>query len=433
MGSRVLWRRAATTAGVYGSALVGFLATVIAARELDRGAFGLLTLVMATTGFLQLLLDFTIDEALVKFGFRYIAREQFGRLRRVFQVGVQVKLAGGLLGTFALLAVAPFADTIFGERGLTVPLLIAAAIPIAQCPEGLAATVLLLRRRTDIRGAFLFLSMALRLAGIVIGAAFGVWQAVLGMVCAQVVATAAVSVAGRIAFRRFPRASMEPLAEDAGQLRSFAIQSTIGSGIASARGTFPTVLVGLVTTATQVASFRVAQAPQTALLALSAPARLVLLAEQTHDFEHGRIDKMRAMLRRYMLGTAALLIVVAPFLWWQMPALVRLVYGAKYAGAAEPARLILAAASVQFVWGWTKSFPVSIGKPILRIAAQGVEVLVLVPALLVMASLWGAKGAAGAVLLSSCVFAAVWTVFLVRLNRGLLAVPQTISDEALAP
>ena len=196
MRSRVLWRRAATSAGVYGSALVGFLATVVAARELDRHDFGLLTLVMATTGFAQLLLDFTIDEALVKYGFRYIAREQFGRLRRVFRVGAQIKLAGGALGTLALLALGPLANAIFGERGLTLPLLIAAAIPLAQCPEGLAATVLLLRRRTDVRAAFLLLSMALRLVGIGVGAAFGVWQAVLGMVAAQILATAAISVAG---------------------------------------------------------------------------------------------------------------------------------------------------------------------------------------------------------------------------------------------
>ncbi len=433
MRSRVLGRRAATSAGVYGSVVVGFLATVIAARELDRHDFGLLTLVLATTGFVQLLLDFTIDEALVKFGFRYVAREQFGRLRRVFRVAAEVKLAGGALGTLALLALAPAANAIFGERGLTLPLLIAAAIPLAQCPEGLAATVLLLRRRTDVRAAFLLLSMALRLAGIGVGAAFGVWQAILGMVAAQVLATAAVSVAGRVAFGRFPVATAESLDEDAAPLRSFAIQSTIGSGIAAARGTFPAVLVGLVTNAVQVGYFRVAQAPQTALVSLSAPARLVLLAEQTHDFEHGRIGELRAMLRRYMLGAAALLVVVGPILWWQMAALIRIVYGAKYAGAAEPARLILAAASVQVVWGWTKSFPVSIGKPILRIAAQGAEVLVLVPALVVMASLWGATGAAGAVLVSSCVFAAVWTAFIVRLNRGMLALPRAAPDEALSP
>jgi O-antigen/teichoic acid export membrane protein len=211
MRSRVLWRRAATAAGVYGAALVGFLATVIAARELDRTDFGLLTLVMATTGFLQMLFDFTIDEALLKFGFRYVAREDYGRLRRLFRVAAAVKLGGGAAGTIGLLALAPFADAAFGERGLLVPLLIAAAIPLVQSPEGLAGTTLLLRNRMDIRAAFLLVSMALRLAGIAVGAAFGVREAVLGMVAAQVAATLAVGVAGRLAFRRFPTLPLVPL------------------------------------------------------------------------------------------------------------------------------------------------------------------------------------------------------------------------------
>jgi O-antigen/teichoic acid export membrane protein len=440
MRSRVLWRRAATAAGVYGAALVGFLATVIAARELDRTDFGLLTLVMATTGFLQMLFDFTIDEALLKFGFRYVAREDYGRLRRLFRVAAAVKLGGGAAGTIGLLALAPFADAAFGERGLLVPLLIAAAIPLVQSPEGLAGTTLLLRNRMDIRAAFLLVSMALRLAGIAVGAAFGVREAVLGMVAAQVAATLAVGVAGRLAFRRFPTLPLVPLGDDAPALRRFAVQSSIGTGIGSARATFPAVLVGLVTGAAQVAYFRVAQAPQTAFASLSAPARLVLLAEQTHDFEHGRIERMRGMLTRYMLGTSALLVAVVPVLWWQMPAIVRAVYGAKYEGAVDATRLILAAAAVQVVWGWTKSFPVSIGRPALRILTQGIEVAVLVPVLLVLGWQWGATGAAAAIVVASAVFAAVWTVLLVRLRKGMLALPpqepelpRGLPDELLVP
>jgi O-antigen/teichoic acid export membrane protein len=430
MGSRVLWRRAATAAGVYGSALVALLGTVVAARELDRADFGLLTLVVATTGFVQMLLDLTVDEALLKYGFRYSAREDFGRLRRLFRVAAVVKVGGGALGTATLLVLAPFADGIFGERGLLVPLLIAAAIPFVQSSEGLGATAILLRGRTDVRALLMLVSMSLRLAGLAVGAAFGLREAVLGTVAAQVVSTLTIGVVGRAAFRRFPIVEPAALAEDARAIRSFVVQSTIGTGLGSARVTFPAMLVGIVTGAGQVAAFRVAQAPQAAFASLSAPARLVLLAEQTNDFDRGRNARLRSMLTRYMLGTAALLAVVVPILWWQMPLLVRTVYGPKYEGAVDAARLILAAAAIQVVWGWTKTFPVSIGRPFLRILTQGIELVVLVPALLVMASLWGATGAGGAVLLASAVFAAVWSVLLLRLKRGVLALP---ANEALAP
>jgi O-antigen/teichoic acid export membrane protein len=71
---------------------------------------------------------------------------------------------------------------------------------------------------------------------------------------------------------------------------------------------------------------------------------------------------------------------------------------------------------VQLVYGWTKSLPVSIGRPNLRILAHGVETAVLVPALILLGAEWGATGAAGAVLASTLVFAAVWTILLVRLR-----------------
>jgi O-antigen/teichoic acid export membrane protein len=141
-----------------------------------------------------------------------------------------------------------------------------------------------------------------------------------------------------------------------------------------------------------------------------------------------------------MLGTSALLVAVVPVLWWQMPAIVRAVYGAKYEGAVDATRLILAAAAVQVVWGWTKSFPVSIGRPALRILTQGIEVAVLVPVLLVLGWQWGATGAAAAIVVASAVFAAVWTVLLVRLRKGMLALPpqepelpRGLPDELLVP
>ena len=117
----------------------------------------------------------------------------------------------------------------------------------------------------------------------------------------------------------------------------------------------------------QAAYFRNAQAPATGLAALSAPARLVLLTEQTRDFEAGRHAAMYSMLRRYILGAAAVMVVAVPVLWLLMPWLMQIAFGADYREhATTAARLVLIAAALQFIWGWTKSFPVSIGRPGLR-------------------------------------------------------------------
>jgi O-antigen/teichoic acid export membrane protein len=65
MGPHIVWRRSATAAGIYGSALLGILATVVAARELTRLDFSRFALVFALTGLLQLFLDLTVEEVVV--------------------------------------------------------------------------------------------------------------------------------------------------------------------------------------------------------------------------------------------------------------------------------------------------------------------------------------------------------------------------------
>src|SRR2546421_6021068 len=137
MASRVLRRRFATAFGIYGSALFGFAATIVAARELSKHVFARFAVVFATTSLLQLFVDLTIDEVVVKYGNRYAAREDWGRFRRLFQIGLAVKLAGGAAGSLAVVVAALLAPWIWTTHGLRTAMLVAALIPLIQQPEGM--------------------------------------------------------------------------------------------------------------------------------------------------------------------------------------------------------------------------------------------------------------------------------------------------------
>jgi O-antigen/teichoic acid export membrane protein len=417
MRSTLLWRRGATAAGIYGAAAFGILGTIVSLKELSPREFGVLTLVISATGFFQTLFDLTIEEALVKFGFRYSAQERFGRLRRIFRIAIAVKVAGGLVAALVLLALAPLAHR-FWHGANALPFLVGAAIPLVQAPEGVAGAALMLRSRYDIRGLFLLFSMVLRFTGLAVGAHYGVWQAVLGVLVAQVVATAGVSTAGVLALGRFRGSDVEALAEDRPEIRAFVVQSSLASGVVSVRALVTPLLLGGVSTVEQVALFKAAQSPQGAFASLSAPARMVLLAEQTKDWEHGRRERVFRGIRMYTLVAAGAMAVVVPVLWVAMHWIVVTVGKPAYGPATDAARLILLAAAVQLLVGWAKSFPVTIGRPQLRTLAHGIESLALIPLVLVLGDRWGATGAAGAVLASSCVFAAVWVVLFARVKRG---------------
>lgn len=404
---------------MWAAVALGIVGTVAAARILGLEEFGVFATALVAVGFFQILLDLTVEESLTKYGFRYVAGEDWGRLRRLFRQMLLLKLAGGLLATLILVALAPFADGLFGEEGLEQALLAAALLPLVQTSENVAATALLLHGRYDLRGVYQLGSTSLRLAAILVAAPHGVTWVLAGLVVAQAIATAAVSVAGVVALRRFPAAPPRELAEDVSGLRSFVVQSSIATGVVSLRTTLVPLLLGVASGTTQVGLFRIAQTPQTGLAAASAPARLVLLTEQTRDWEQGERASVLAGIRAYSKWAAALMVVTVPVFFVLIPWLVRLVFGEQYDDAVDAARVILVAGAIHFVLGWTKSFPVTIGRPRLRIITHGLEALVAIPLTVALGAKWGATGAAVAVLLSTLVFAGAWVVVVLRLRAEL--------------
>ncbi len=432
MRSRLLWRRSATAAGLYVSVGLGLLGTIVAARVLGVDDFGLWVTALATASFLQMLLDLTVEETLTKIGFRYVVQEDWGRLRRLFARCVQLKIAGGLLAGLLVAAFAPFADSVFDTEGLFWPVLVSALLPVVAAVEGVGLSALLLKRRYDIRGSYQTVSGVLRLAGIAIGASIGVTAAVAGVVVAQAAASVIAVALGISVFRRFPHVPQRALGEDRKLVLSFVLRSSAATGVISLRQTLAPLLLGVVAGPTQVGLLRVAQSPQTGFQAASAPVRLILLTEQTHDWERGREESVVEGVRRYMVSAGALMVVAVPVFMIAMPFLVRLFFGEAYEGAVDAARIVLVAAALQLVLGWTKSFPVSIGRPGLRVVAHGVEAIVLLPLTVVLGAQWGVTGAAVAVLVSVLAFAATWAVLLARIGAGVERRPGDVSGSAPA-
>ncbi len=432
MASRVLRRRAVTAAALYGGVASGILGTLIAVRVLGPDQFGLFTLALAAAGFVQLLLDTTVEEAIVKYGFRYSETGDWGRLRGLFRVGLMVKWGGGLAATIVILALVPFAAAVFGQPDLTMPLLVAAFIPLAQSPEGVAGAAMIVAGRYDLRAIFGGLVMVMRLIGLAIGVKYGVTWAVVGILCGQVVGSCLSGYAGHRLFRRNPAAAVTGLRRDGRELGRFVLTSGIGTSLVSMRNTLAPLALGIVAPITQVGYYRAAQAPITGLEALSAPVRLILLTEQTRDVEAGRIAETYRSLRRYVVGASAVALAIAPIAWILMPWLVRVVLGESYVSATDAARILLLAACVRLVLGWTKSFPVSIGRPGLRIVAHGVEILTLFPLVLLLGAEWGATGAAVATLIATVAFGCAWAVLLIRLRREHRA-SGLVDEEILVP
>jgi O-antigen/teichoic acid export membrane protein len=236
------------------------------------------------------------------------------------------------------------------------------------------------------------------------------------MVVAQVIATTAISAAGWEAFRRFPQRASVSLADERRDILSFVGQSTAATAVISLTAPLSLLVLGRVSTTTEVTYFRAAMSPQQAFAVVSAPARLILLTEQTRDWERGTRDAVFAGIERYMLGMTALAAAILPPLLVFTPELAKLLFSAKNVGAVDATRIVIVAGALRMVYGWTKSFPVSIGRPALRIWTHGLELLVLIPLVAILGREWGATGAAWAVLASSVAFCGYWTFLFLRIK-----------------
>ena len=356
----------------------------------------------------------------MKYGFRYSATEDWGRFRRLFELAIVYKLAGGALGTFAVAILAVLAQWIWPGEHLGWPLLVGAFIPLVQSLEGVAAGALILRRRYDLRAHFFALAMGLRVLGVAVGSTAGVIGALAGILVAQIIATAAIGGAGLAAFLRFPSGGRGRLGDDSREFRRFVFHSTIGSGLVSARSQLGVPLMGLVSPLAQSGYFRNAQAPLTGMAALSTPARLVLLSDQTSDYEHGHHERMVQNLRKYIVWSTAIMVVAVPVLWYLMPWLIGIPYGPAFREhATTAARLLLVVGALQLVFAWSDTLPITLGRPGLRIVAHVLEIAVFVPLLLLFGHAWGATGGAVAVLISTVAFCILWAVLLLRLRHSL--------------
>jgi O-antigen/teichoic acid export membrane protein len=418
-------RRLAAFAGVYGSVALGIAAALVVLRVLGPTGAGRFSIVVGAVDFLALLVWLTSDDALVKYGFRYSAAEDWGRFHRLVRLVFTCEVVASLAASALIAAIAPFVGSIFrhGGAGLTTPMLIASLLPPLQALESIAAATLILRGRYDVRGIWLTLSMGLRLAGIAGGAHWGVTAAVLGVVAAQVLTTVSILAVGLRGLRSFPAAAPAPLGDDRGPIIRFVVQSAAYTGLISLRTWIAPLTLGIVRNATAVGLFRGAQAPQSGVAALSSPLRMILLTEQTRDWEHGRPETVLAGIRRYTIGASVIAAVALGPALWAMPWAVRVLLTAKYLPAVSAARLILAAAAIQMILSWTKTFPVTIGRPGLRLIAHGVETAVLLPLIILFGKLWGVTGAGAAVLVSSAAFALAWAAIYLRLRRAGFAAP----------
>ena len=399
LNRRVLPRSPAPVSGgrLVAAVAFGILGTVVAARTLGLDEFGVFATALAAVGFFQALLDLTVEESLTKYGFRYVSAQDWGRLRRLFRQMLLLKVVGGVLASLLLVALAPVADAIFDETGVGSALLAAALLPLVQSAENVGAT--------DAAPA-----QPLRPPGRVPDG--------LGGGSASPRSRSARSAASPRHLRRWssPRPSRQPPSPSSGSPPSGASHACPAAAARRGRPRDPLLRPPVDRRdghhlAADDARARDPRRRRRASTGRPLPdradaqtgprrgqltARLVLLTEQTRDWEGDGTSGVLDGVRKYTIGAAAVMVVAVGLLRRHALArrgrVRRRVRGSRRRGADRAPR------RGDPVRDRVDEVAAGDDRPAaLRIVTHGLETLVAIPLVAVLGAEWGTTGAAVAV------------------------------------
>jgi O-antigen/teichoic acid export membrane protein len=405
----------------------GFFTTILVSRALGPENFGVLTLAIVTVASLATFLDFSLEEAVVHHGARFMSERRPGAVRALLRTSLRLDAMVGLV-VFVVIAVfaSPIAEVV--SRG-TVPALfvrLAALEVLAATLNGTTGAALMLSGRAELRAWMLALAGLLRLGGAVVAIrAFS--GGAEGVLWAYVVATAGAAITqgwlARRLVRRLDAVGDERRPIGMRTLAVFGIHSSVSSSIVAARVAVVAVVLGRTAGAHDVGLLAVAMLPVTLVSVATAPLRIMMLPEQAVLAARGRLSLLWSGVRAYTWAALGIGTVAALAGYVVLPWLVPLLYSDGFRGAVEPARILLPAAVATLAVAWAKSLPAAIGRPHIRTWVSLVELVVTGVAVWLLSS-HGASGAAVAISIASAASAVSWYVIARRMLAGAQRVPE---------
>jgi O-antigen/teichoic acid export membrane protein len=427
---RSWWRRSGISSLLIWAATgITVLSTLIAARGLGPIEYGELVLALALATLVGMLLDLTLDEAVVRLGYRSLAEDRLGDLRTMLRTALGIDVVVGV-AVFAVIALGAPLLTVLGGGEVDAALVRLAGLGVlAATLDGTTTGVLLLAGRPELRGWAVLAVGLTRLVAVLAALELGGQSAVL---IAYAAATAVGGVfqavlAWRVGWRHWRGAGA-----GAGstwvwmrRLTGFGIHTSLATTITGANVWLVPVLLGAVAGPKAVGVFSVAFFPVVLANVFSGPLRLNMFPEQVKLAAQSRDPLLRQSIGGYTRIALAIGVPAAVAGWFIVPWLVPAVLSSSFDDAVTPTRILLVAAVAQLAYGWAKTFPAAIGRPQIRTFVSVVEIVVTVSLLLALSEA-AAEGAAAAVSISSLVLLVLWLSIAARVLSGRRASPERV-------
>jgi O-antigen/teichoic acid export membrane protein len=421
--SQIWWRRTRHAAvAIWLGTGLAFAGTVVMARGLGVERYGAVVLAVSVVSVVASLLDLTLEEAVVHYGFRALTDGDPNGVRSLLRMALFVDICIGL-AVFALIVIGAdlAARLAAGDRLDPTLIQLAALGTLAQTVDGTTGAALLLVRRPDLRGWAMAVSSLFRLPliGLALAAGGGPDDVLLGIAVATFVGALFQATMAWHAVHKTLRGE-KGTSNGKPTLRTllrFSLHSSFTTTVLGVRSALVEAIVGRILGLRAVGILDVAHFPVSVAAVATAPARLAIFPEQARLSSRGATAELRESLKLHTQAGLAIGIPVAALGWFLLPAIISGVYSDRFIDAVGPARILLIAAVVHLATGWSKTFAAVIGRPELRTRVSLFELTLLV-LLLMTIGRSGAGAAATALAIGVTLTGAIWVLLAARLTNS---------------
>lgn len=411
-------------------AALGLVSLALTARALGPAGLGILAVIEAYSRSIARILHPEPWQALIKHGADALEAGDRDRFERLVWLSLMADLGLGLAAAATGVALAGLAAGWMGPLDDHAGLLALGAATALVAPRPTAMGLLRLYDRFDLL-ARIDMGIALLRLGLValawaLGGGLGAFVAVFVLWTAAdglLPLLAALPQMRRRGHRLRPGAPRRIAAENPGLLRLF-VNSNLNVTLRQLRQRLDIVLLAGVLPAAALGHYQLARRIGEAALRLGRPLGQVTYPEFARLVARGDRARLRRLLIWSSLGlSAALLVVLAPVAL-QMDRLLPLVFGPAFAGAADSVTLMAAAMALYMAGLTSGPALMALGRDWAMTVISGATTLAFFAALVPVARLWGAEGAAAAQLVANALWLVACLMVALAASRPLPLQPQ---------
>jgi|GEM_PF-837580 len=364
--SRVLRDSSVLLLGNWLNLVIALVTSALLLRILGVHNYGLVALAMTSVKFIIQFVDAQTDEALIRFMGNALAREERDEALTFFYVGLMIDALVALVAFLVAILVVPPVIRTFPDGAALEPLVwvFALTTPFVILQgnfESVFKTFRHFRLNTILTIAVSVISLVLL---VTLAATGGARAVINGYLIVTLLDFALVSgAASWLLFKYLRGARGRDYRRVWRQLTPFVFHTSVMGSLKAITLNLDVLLLGALASVTQVTYFTIARTAINLIAMPVQPVSTVIYPMLNEASAKGNIERVRYLLKRFILLSAVNCLVAGVFFLVFADVLVQAVYGAESLPVAGLIRIMLIGIMLEIVMGWVRRLALVMGKP----------------------------------------------------------------------